>query len=83
MNTNQSLHLKWNEAFSASTNLCQTLSDQSPCGNPGCPYERAPTLRGSAAELAASAGTFAPSLRSPAGADSSGLSLQVSKKWHE
>lgn len=62
------------------THLYQTLSGQSPCGSSGCPYGPSLCLRGSAVELAASAGVFAPSPRSPAGADFSGPPLQVSKK---
>jgi len=61
------------------TDLCQTRSGQSPCGSPGCPYGPGPGLHESAAGRAASADASAPSLRSPAGADSSGPSLQVSK----
>lgn len=62
------------------TDLCQTLSGQSPCGSPGCPCGPSPSLHESAAGLAASAGASAPSPRFPAGADSSGPCLQVSEK---
>lgn len=65
----------------AATDLCLTLSDQSPRGSPGCPY--GPSPRESAAERAASAGAAALVLKSPTGADSSCPSLQVSEEEKE
>lgn len=67
-----SLHL-----WGAAADLCLTLSDRSPRGSPGCPY--GPSPRESAAERAASAGAAALVPKSPAGADSSCPSLQVSE----
>lgn len=74
----QSLPL--DQSSDSDTCLYQTLSDQSPCGSPGCLYGLSPSLRESAAGLAVSADASAPSLKSPAGADSSGPPLQVSEK---
>lgn len=62
----------------AAADLCLTLSARSRRGSPGCPY--GPSPRGSAAERAASAGAAALVLKSPAGADSSCPSLQVSEQ---
>lgn len=70
--------VKPDEGCDWDTDLCQTLSGQSPCGSPGCPYGPGPGLHESAAGIAASAGASVPSPRSPAGADSSGPPLQVS-----
>lgn len=62
------------------SDLCLTRSGPSPCGSPGCLCGPSPSLHGSAAGPAASAGAAAPSLRSPVGADSAGPSLQVSER---
>lgn len=65
----------------AAADLCPTLSGRSRRGSPGCPC--GPSPRGAAAEPAASAGAAAPVLKSPAGADSSCPSLQVSEEGKE
>lgn len=69
---------KLDQGRNADTNLCQTLSGQSPCGSQCCLYGPSPCLPESAAEPAASAGASVLALGSPAGADSSGPPLQVS-----
>lgn len=64
--------------WGAAADLCLTPSGRSPRGSPGCPC--GPSPREPAAEPAASAGAAALVLKSPAGADSSGPSLQVSEE---
>lgn len=67
----------------SNTNLCQTLSAQSPWGSPGCLCGPSLSLHESAAGLAAFADASALFPKSPAGADSSGPSLQVSdNRWN-
>lgn len=73
--------LKKKDLWGAAADLCRTLSGRSRRGSPGCPC--GPSPRGAAAGPAASAGAAAPVLKSPAGADSSCPSLQVSEEGKE